>query len=198
MSGKAFMFLPARDVPIVIGSMIAKADVRKKMRALLQLPAEERAQRSRQICDAIIGDEAWQQARIVGLFAPQATEPDVELLWDQAGAKTFCYPRVRDHELDFLRVVDRDALFAGRWNLREPLFDPDQIIDVAELDLLLIPGLAFTRTGERLGRGRGYYDRLLASRELRAVKIGVCFSAQLIDELPTESHDQRLDRVIVA
>lgn len=178
--------------------MNLKADVRKKMRALPLLAAEERTQRSKEICDAIVADEAWREARKVGLFAPQATEPDIELLWEEASTRTFCYPRVRDRELDFLRVVDRAALFPGRWNLREPVFDPQQIVDVAELDVILVPGLAFTCTGERLGRGEGYYDRLLGRRELRAVKIGVCFAAQLVEELPTEAHDQRLDRVIVA
>jgi 5-formyltetrahydrofolate cyclo-ligase len=88
--------------------MIAKADV-EKMRAVAA-PVEERAQRSRQICDAIVGDEAWQKARTVGLFAPQATEPDIELLWEQAGAKLSATRGSGISELDFLRVVDRGAL----------------------------------------------------------------------------------------
>jgi 5-formyltetrahydrofolate cyclo-ligase len=63
-------------------------------------------------------------------------------------------------------------------------------------DLVLVPGLAFSRAGHRLGRGGGFYDRLLAGRARGAVKIGVCFSLQLHDEVPTEKHDVVLDVVI--
>ena len=169
------------------------------MRALLQYSAEERAVKSGAICDALIALSAWKEARLVGLFAPQSTEPDVELLWAAGEAKSFCYPRVGESDaLDFFCVPHRHELRPGRWKIREPAFVREEIVPLGEIDLLLVPGVAFTRGGERLGRGGGYYDRLLASSELRATTIGVCFLAQLLPALPVEAHDARVSQVIAA
>jgi 5-formyltetrahydrofolate cyclo-ligase len=178
--------------------MNGKADVRKKMRGRPRLDPKERRDRSARLCEAIGRETAWERAGTVALFAPQDTEPDVELLWLQAGAKIFCYPRLSTGGLDFVRVLDRATLTMGRWNIREPAFGSAQIVAPSEIDLILVPGVAFTREGERLGRGGGYYDRFLAQREVRAVKIGICFVEQLVDELPIDPHDARVDCVIAA
>ena len=175
--------------------MNGKADVRKKIRARLTFDAPERARRSAALCEMIRQDMAWACAHTIALFAPQGTEPDVELLWAVA-SKSFCYPRVGDGALDFLRVIDRFALAVGRWNIREPAFAAADLVAPEEIDLILIPGVAFTLKGERLGRGGGYYDRFLARVGLRAVKLGICFKEQLLEDLPIESHDARVDRVL--
>jgi 5-formyltetrahydrofolate cyclo-ligase len=63
-------------------------------------------------------------------------------------------------------------------------------------DLIFVPGLAFSKDGHRLGRGAGFFDRLLASRAARAFKIGICFSFQLVDAVPTERHDIEMDMIV--
>lgn len=70
------------------------------------------------------------------------------------------------------------------------------VVAPAEIDLMLIPGLAFTRAGARLGRGGGYYDRYLARVSPGVIKIGVCFGVQLIEELISEIHDREVDMVV--
>ena len=84
----------------------------------------------------------------------------------------------------------------GRWNLMEP--DPEHctVVAPAEIDLLLVPGLAFSRAGGRLGRGGGFYDRFLSEVHPRAVKLGVCFHVQLFPELPLEAHDCAMDQIV--
>jgi 5-formyltetrahydrofolate cyclo-ligase len=62
--------------------------------------------------------------------------------------------------------------------------------------VILVPGVAFTRAGQRLGRGGGYYDRLLSALPAKAVRLGVCFELQIVDELPSEPHDMRVDGVV--
>lgn len=69
------------------------------------------------------------------------------------------------------------------------------LIEVTELDLAIIPGVAFTRDGKRLGRGEGWYDRFLATVSVKT-KIGICFEEQIADDLPTEDHDIEMDLVI--
>ena len=80
----------------------------------------------------------------------------------------------------------------------EDEIDDDELHDMIRdsFDLVLVPGLAFTAEGERLGRGGGFYDRLLSSPGFRAFKVGVCFDRQMRETLPMEPHDQRVHRVV--
>jgi len=183
---------------MIIRPMSSKADVRKLIRALPPLSVHERAESSRRICEMVRADPGWATARVIAFFAPQTTEPDVELLWEDLEARIACYPRVEKGGLAFFPVTERNLLIAGRWDLREPAGDAAHALDVAEINLVLVPGVAFTRGGVRMGRGGGYYDRFLAQPNLRARKLGVCFMKQLVETLPVESHDQPVDRVIAA
>jgi 5-formyltetrahydrofolate cyclo-ligase len=81
----------------------------------------------------------------------------------------------------------------GQWGIREP--DGDRV-DPATVDLVVVPGVAFTLAGDRLGHGKGYYDRVLAGSN--APTVGACFTEQIVDELPVEPHDVRLQHVIHA
>ena len=65
-----------------------------------------------------------------------------------------------------------------------------------EIDVVVCPGVAFTADGRRLERGRGYYDRYLGDPAFRGFRVGVCYAHQLVDDLPVEPHDVRIDRVI--
>ena len=71
-----------------------------------------------------------------------------------------------------------------------------QACDPSEIDLVIVPGTAFTSAGVRCGRGRGYYDKYLAQPGVHAVKVGVCFAHQLVGELPAEPHDVAMDYLI--
>ncbi len=95
--------------------------------------------------------------------------------------------QLRDYEGD-------ESLLDGPYHIKEPVlrsaFRPEDI------DVVLVPGVAFTADGKRLGRGGGYYDRFLPEAK-KAWKIGVAFPFQLLDDVPTDTYDQRVDDVIV-
>lgn len=80
---------------------------------------------------------------------------------------------------------------SASWNLRARIS-----CDPAEIDLLVVPGVAFAPIGSRLGRGRGYYDRYLAQPGFRAATVGVCYRHQLVDDLPAEPHDRPVGCVV--
>ena len=175
---------------------MTKPEIRKSVRLRIRpLTKEALAEKSADICRAVTAARDWSQARVIGLFAPLCLEPNVELLWANAGSRTVCYPRVDGDRLSFHRVTDRSALVESRWKLREPPRLDDAVIGPGEIDLLLVPGLAFTEEGHRLGRGGGYYDRFLAEPTLRAVTFGICFSEQIVASLPVEEHDRTVWRV---
>lgn len=151
-----------------------KTAVRAAMLAQLRAMApEERAARSEIICRRIVESRAWARAERVLLFSPIRTEPDIAPVGSaaaDAGKRVSIMPT---------RLRTESQL--------ELPFIPD---------LVLVPGLAFTREGNRMGRGGGFYDRLLTGRAKDAYKLGICFASQLLESIPTEEHDALLDAVI--
>jgi len=172
-----------------------KIALRREMKASLAR-MREHARRSKDICKAITEHPSWRRSIIIAIFAPMDTEPDVELLWKYAEGKTVCYPTIRMGGLDFISVGGPESVSVGQFGIREPVFDQARVIPPDTFDLVLVPGSAFTANGDRLGRGGGFYDRLLSSPGFRAFKVGVCFDRQVMESLPLEPHDQRVHRVV--
>jgi 5-formyltetrahydrofolate cyclo-ligase len=179
--------------------MADKQELRDSVRAQVKaLDGDTIAWKSYQICDAIQRLDVWKNAKIVCLYASLPNEPVVEFLWDElhGGEKKVCYPRIDGERLNVISVTHPDELAASRWRLREPDLSAPNLQSLEKIDLILVPGLAFSRSGERLGRGGGYYDRLLARESLQAFKLGVCFDLQIFPELPVESHDRQVDALV--
>jgi len=171
-----------------------KADCRAQVKELLRAMSDVvRAEKSAKICEHIAGLAEWSVAGCAGLFAGLRGEPAVAGLC--GGGKLCGYPRVEGDELGFYEIVDVGDLVAGAFGVREPGAGARRI-EVAALEVLLVPGLAFDETGMRLGRGGGFYDRLLALPDLRARLVGVCFEVQVLPELPVEAHDRAVDAVV--
>lgn len=109
-----------------------------------------------------------------------------------AEKKHFFLPRVNGVNLDIL-PYDKSKLALGSFHIEEPT--GNDTADISQIELIVVPGVAYDRRGNRVGRGKGYYDRLLASS--RATKVGVGYDFQLIDEdIPCEPHDVKVDVVI--
>lgn len=179
---------------------MTKPELRKVIRArLAALPPEATAEKSAAICRAVAQTPEWRDVRVVGFFSPMALEPNVDLLWAVLGERTVCYPRINGEDLVFIRVPSREALREStRWNLLEPPHCDEHVVPVGEIALFLVPGMAFTADGHRMGRGKGYYDRLLGHPDFRAGSFGVCFAEQLVPHLPMEEHDRPVTRVFSA
>ena len=105
--------------------------------------------------------------------------------------KRFFLPRVNGVNLDIL-PYEETRLELGSFHIEEPT--GDDVVDVDDIELMVIPAVAFDRKGNRLGRGKGFYDRLLSTS--KATKIGVGYEFQLFDDLPSEPHDVAMDMVI--
>jgi 5-formyltetrahydrofolate cyclo-ligase len=170
------------------------------MRTRLAALGPARVEKSQAIVAALARHPAFAGRRQIGriaLFSPMPSEPDIETLWEIAPAR-FCYPRVAHGQIEFVAVEKVDDLAPASWHphIREHLLAEARVLLPAEIDTILVPGLAFTKQGHRLGRGGGYYDRYLASLPATTLKMGVCFAMQIVDTLATEPHDQRLDCVV--
>ena len=105
---------------------------------------------------------------------------------------TVAYPRIQGNELAFACVTDPEQdMTPGVWNIPEPRPDCPPV-SLQQIDLLIVPGLAFTADGARLGMGGGYYDRILANKDFTGISIGVCFSTFVLPNLPVDSWDQKV------
>lgn len=161
---------------------------------------EERASASAAICDAVNGLLATRLRRgdVVALYAAKGSEVDT------AGVDGFA--RGMDLVVAYPRVVEGDRLLAfhraglgelalARFGLREPSADaPGVAID--EVAAFVVPGLAFDRAGGRIGWGRGHYDTTLAVAAPIALRVGLGYDCQMIDQVPREPHDIALHVII--
>lgn len=172
-----------------------RAEVRGRLRAM---SAGAWAEASLAVARRVRSMESWSHARWIGAYAPMAREIDVWPLvgealasgvgvampgWDEASG-TYRFVRVMDMSRD---MVD------GPHGARVPARGLP-CVDVGRLDLVLVPGIAFDAAGGRLGRGKGFYDRLLDG--CVGVTCGVCVGEQVVERVPMEPHDARLDWVV--
>ena len=128
-------------------------------------------------------------------FVGVGTEPDtrwlIDALW-RLGATVYL-PRVVGAEIVAVRHEAGEPMATGYYGIPAPLGDP---VDPSVIDIVVVPGLAFTRDGHRLGQGGGYYDRYLARVRAQCATVGVCFREQIVAAVPAEIHDQPVGRVV--
>jgi len=161
-----------------------------------QLPAAEIAARSQRLYENLAGLPAFRDARTVHLFAPFGTEVDtrpiLRTLWAR-GARTVL-PRVApDRQLEHCVVENFAELEAGFRSIPEPIPSCSEWLP-EEIDLILVPGVAFDRRGGRLGYGGGYYDRFLS--DCPAPRVALVFQMQIVDRVPREAHDRLVHTIV--
>jgi 5-formyltetrahydrofolate cyclo-ligase len=176
-----------------------KARLRREFRENLKcLSPEERAEASTRIRARLLAQPLWAAAHSILFFVPTTHEPDVWPLVVEALAlgKKVVLPRYSASEDLYLACQIHqlpDDLQVGRFGLREPA-DQCPVFNLKQLDLALVPGIAFRLDGGRLGRGKGYYDRLLSG--VPGTKCGVAFDCQVAESIPLERHDVRLNVIL--
>ena len=165
------------------------------MRQILQSRSAERAARSLRIRERLAAHPDWVAAGTVALFCPMEGEVELlELL--PADGKRAIFPKVAESRLEWREVKDVSGFSRSERfpDLREP--SGGAVVSLAAADLVVVPGLAFTPCGKRLGRGGGFYDRALADLPETVKRMGVCFEFQVLGDLPTEPHDAPLDGLV--
>lgn len=178
---------------------ISKKDLRIEVRAKLHaISPEQRAHASARACALLREQKIWAQAKSVMFYATLEDELDFAPLIDEAFAlgKTVALPKfveaTRNYAPFKISNANRDCA-VGRFGITEPVATCAEF-PANHLDLVLVPGVAFDPTGHRLGRGQGYYDRLLAN--VVGIKCGVAFDEQLVQRIPAEAHDIRMNCVL--
>lgn len=171
-----------------------KDEIRRQMKALRRALTEEEMRRSaEEITKEIVGGKAYTNAKTVCLYLSAYKEVDTSALLARCK---------QDNKIVLLPVTAQDGTITlckdngrykkGNFNITEP--DGDETTDAKTVDLFIIPALAFDKEGNRLGFGKGCYDRILENTN--GYKVGIGYAFQLLECLPSDAHDIKMDMVI--
>lgn len=164
------------------------------MAALKALYAPHAAQLSANILAVLEAHPAFETASTVLLYHSLPDEVDTHAFIEKwCRQKKILLPVVRGNDLELRRYTSPDDLATGAFGILEPVGDP--FTDYSSIDFIAVPGVAFDRRGNRLGRGKGYYDRLLPHLP-QAYRAGICFPYQWVEEVPAEPFDIPMHSVI--
>ncbi len=166
-----------------------------------QLSAEKYNSFSKQICQSIEKLDEYQNAENILMFYPYLNEADVLPLLDNAfkEGKQIYFPKVLDAvSMEFIKINSLDEFEEGYKGIKEPkgnvIFDKQNIHSPT---IMILPGSVFDTFGNRSGYGKGYYDRYLEACHMCITKVGVCFSLQMLPQIPdVKSWDIPMDYVI--
>jgi 5-formyltetrahydrofolate cyclo-ligase len=153
---------------------------------------------SRLIQAKVLEFPLYLRAQSVALYSPIQNEVDTAAIRDNAlsAGKTLYYPQLtRKGSLDLVRVDSAAAFAVGRFGILEPVGDGRRLDDDSKL-IVVVPGVVFDSEGNRLGRGLGYYDRFLKQIRGNSIFLSLAYEFQMVDEVPTESWDQRVHYLI--
>ncbi|HXK50847.1 MAG TPA: 5-formyltetrahydrofolate cyclo-ligase [Clostridiales bacterium] len=177
--------------------IIMKKNIRKRIRELKkELSETERRARSLPVLRKLETLPEFLSANIIFIFWSMEDEIDTrDFIVKWSDRKKFILPSVNGVELLLKEFNSVNELVAGDiYSIPEPDGIPFDKFD--DIGLAIIPGIAFDRKNNRLGRGKGYYDRILHKLKGRTPLIGICYDFQMVDEVPVESHDIKMDGVI--
>ncbi|MBN2536503.1 MAG: 5-formyltetrahydrofolate cyclo-ligase [Spirochaetales bacterium] len=165
-------------------------------------------EKSRDIADILFESSMWQRADIIFIYLSFGKEvkTDMMVLKAFSGEKTVAVPRITGRDMVFHQITTLDSgLVMNRMGIREPLsslpvIEPSGLPYGLENSLIITPGLAFDRQKNRLGRGGGYYDRLISQIRkagiYKSTIVGVCFFEQMIDSVPVGPGDEKVDMIV--
>ena len=174
---------------------MTKARLRRRMLRLRRaLPSDEAKRRSKEVLSHLLSHPVYKNSRTVHTYISLDDEVDTWPLISRAldDGKRVVVPVVSGDDMVHCEVDSSSEFVRGRFGLWEPKHRRE--VDVEELDLVIVPGVAFDRRGYRLGFGRGYYDRFLS--QVSAPKVGLAFDFQVVPRIPEDPHDQRLDYLV--
>jgi 5-formyltetrahydrofolate cyclo-ligase len=179
------------------GKAVLRTSMQQRLKAIDQAESEVWAM---EIATRLVDEVIPKSARTIMAYLAQGSElnldPAIALLLEQG--RTVAVPEVSETGTEMrpikLDTLCSSALDVDRFGIRVPHLRHE--IDTRDLDVLIIPGVAFDHSGARLGRGGGFYDRFLKSLPDGTMRVGACFSIQLLEQIPTDSHDHPMGLVV--
>ena len=171
------------------------------LKKLKEQSAESRCAKSKTILEKLKHESQFEKSRNLMFYIAMSEEVDTLPLLLEVLREGRCVtvPRVDQKTKSLVSIQiqnPEEDLISGTYGIMEPRTKLAHPFDVERLDLVLVPGIAFDKTGRRLGRGKGYYDRFLSALPPHVKRYGLAFDFQLFESIPAEEHDILMDRII--
>ena len=153
---------------------------------------KNKKEKSNDILNYIINNPLYNNANVIALYYSNKDEVDTFdlILYSLLQDKTVLLPKVVGKEMIFIKIDETTRYETSRFKIREPISNEEY---TGNIDLFIVPGVAFDKEGNRLGYGGGYYDKYLSNTNTPT--IGICFEEQITDEIEVEEHDIQVDVV---
>lgn len=185
---------------------MTKQELRKQIKEILKSSSNTFLSQSKNISQHILQLPEFTSSSYIFSYMALSDEVELSLVTEEALklGKTVTVPKITPgtNLMEFYKMDDSLKMENGSYGIQEP-GEAAELIDCDRLEgevLVLVPGRAFTKDGTRLGRGKGFYDiylnRLCENKKIKLHTIGVCFSQQIVDELPMEEHDIKMQKVV--
>lgn len=175
----------------------AKKALRGEIRAKRRhIPPETRGEKDKSITEKVLSLDEYKKAGTVFCFVSYGGEPETrDIIADiLKQGKRLCVPRCLDEgQMECVLIEGLSCLRPGYKGILEPK-EGLPVLDPAEIDMAVVPGMAFTREGARLGQGGGFYDRFM--EKTKAFTCGICYSEFLLEDIPAESFDKKVSAVV--
>jgi 5-formyltetrahydrofolate cyclo-ligase len=153
---------------------------------------------SEQIAASLYAQKEWVEAKTIGITLSMENEvntyPIIEKAWEEG--KKVVVPKCNKgtRTMSFREISNFDQLETVYMNLREPIPALTEEVNADEIDLQIVPGVAYTERGERIGYGGGYYDRYLVHYKGKALSLA--YSFQMVEHIPVEPFDKNVEKII--
>lgn len=176
-----------------------KIELRKKS-LLARKELKNKKNKSLVIVNKIVNEEHFKKSKIVGLYYPKKDEVDIKdlIIIALKEKKVVCLPRViSNEEMCFIKINSIEEVELGNFDIYEPKYNEGNIINKFSIDLFIVPGVSFDESNNRLGYGKGYYDRYLVN--VNGYKIGITFKELFLkkDTIIAGLKDVKMDKIIV-
>jgi len=180
---------------------LTKQEIRSRISLELKTQKEEeRTQKSRVITEKLLRTKVFKKAKILMCYIALKGEVDTKAMIKEArrAGKVVTVPVCKKDRAAIVPCIldDKAGLKKGPYGVVEPAVKTH--VALKDIDLVIVPGVAFDKKGNRLGRGKGFYDRFLKKINCRTETVGLAFRYQILPSLPASSHDVRVKKIIFA
>ena len=171
-----------------------KSEIRKKYLSIRKNILNKEEQ-SLNITNELIRKDYFIDANTIAIYSSLPDEVNTTMIINMCIllGKKICFPKIKDNNMEFYYINDTDELVPGTLNILEP--STNELVDIKDIDLMIVPGVCFDKNNNRLGYGKGYYDKYL-SRKHYFKKVALAFSETIVDELPVTDNDIVMDEII--
>ena len=173
-----------------------KAKIRKlNINRRIEMPRREVAEKSAVICTHFLSSDVYKNAKTIMLYMPVGNEVDITTIMDAAfrdGKRVVVPVTDAENKIAPFYVTETTQFKVGKFSVKEP--QNTEFADPKTIDLVAVPGVAFDKSGNRIGFGKGCYDDFL--KGINAVKAGVCYGFQICSEILADPHDVKMDYII--